>query len=147
MKDQTESCAPCKALRVLFSCDNSTQWRKTIDTGLASEMHRKAIREEGVLRCPNPLTRKCRINYIIWPICIRVKYWGRRYLRKPAIMLIVQAKNALFWSRSTQPQISRWKAECQFSKKLLFFQLLMAILILISPCVLVGILSCLPQPG
>lgn len=30
----------------------------------------------------------------------------------------MQEKNGLFRSRSTQSQISRWKAECQFSKKL-----------------------------
>lgn len=62
------------------------------------------------------------------------------------IMLIMQDKNDLFHSRATQPLISRWKAECQCSKKL-YSQLFIAIQILTSPCVPVGILNCLPQSG
>lgn len=54
----------------------------------------------------------------------------------------MQDKNDWFGLRSTQPHISRWEAECQFSKKL-FFQLRMAIQILIRVCLFAAWTACL----
>lgn len=57
-------------------------------------------------------------------------------------MLATQGKNDWFGLRSTQPHISGWEAECQFSKKL-FFQLHMAIQISIRVCLFAAWTACL----